>query len=149
MIVTSKRVFINVLAQFMTPMDLLNATYYIVDVNNSSGSRLRFDKEVIYHDDGTQEIVSKPSTSMLGSGISRFNIVYGDGWLDPTWAINQTSLNSIGIGSTKHKNEDAVKVYIERLKDPTTIIGVRDWLYGNTTPVAVLVLLSSSMMKIS
>jgi hypothetical protein len=130
MIVTSKRVFINVLAQFMTPMDLLNASYYIVDVNDTSGSRLRFDKEVIYHDDGTQEIVSKPSTTMMGSGLSRFNIIYGDGWLDPTWAINQTTLNVVGVGSTKHKHEDPVQVYVNRLEEPATIIGVRDWLYG-------------------
>ena len=129
MIVTSKRVFINVLAQFMTFKDLMSATYFIPDVNNSAASRMHFDKQVKYHDDGSFEIINKP---MVSSGISRFNIVYGDGWLDPTWAINQTTSLSIGLDADKrrHQLEDPLKVYVDRLKDPNTIIGVRDWLYG-------------------
>ena len=59
MFVTSKRCFINILAQFMTPKQLLEATYYISDVGNTAGRRLSFDKEVVYHDDGTFEIKTK------------------------------------------------------------------------------------------
>ena len=130
MIVTSKRVFINVLAQFMDIKALMEARYYIADVSNRSQNQLNFHKEVIYHDDGTQEIVNKPHVS---SSISRFDIVYSDGWLDPTWAINQTTSNAIGSGSLEHQYEDPVKLYIKKLQEKPTIMGVRDWLYGRLT----------------
>lgn len=133
MIVTSKRVFINVLAQYMDIKDLRDARYYIADVSNRSQNQLNFTKEVIYHDDGTQEIVSKPN---ITSSISRFDIVYSDGWLDPTWAINQTTSNAIGSGSLQHQYEDPVKLYIKKLQEQPTIIGVRDWLYGKLTNAA-------------
>lgn len=125
MIVTSKRVFINVLVQYMSFQDLLKATYYVPDVQNSAAN-VHFDKEVVYHDDGTTEIINKPITS---GSISRFNIIYGDGWLDPVWAVNMATTNAIGDLSNQ-RHETAEQIYVKRLQSPQTIIGVRDWLYG-------------------
>ena len=129
MIVTSKRVFINVLAQYMSRQDLLKATYFIPDVNDPS-SRAHFSHHVEYYDDGSFEVKSTPE---FNTGISRFNIIYGDGWLDPTWAINQTTANSIGCGTSSNVGLDPVQVYVDQLQKPQTIIGVRDWLYGRLT----------------
>ena len=128
MIVTSKRVFINVLAQFMTPQDLLRATYYVVDVSNR-GHYMEYEKEVVYHDDGSYEIKSRPK--MHNSSISRFNIIYGTGWMNPAYVINATSANTIGSNiDIEMQNKDPLQLYIESLKKPNTILGVRDWLYN-------------------
>ena len=130
MFVTSKRCFINILAQFMTPKQLLEATYYISDVGNTAGRRLSFDKEVVYHDDGTFEIKTKTNT--VGSSITRFNIIYSEGFLDPAQAINKTSANAIGSSSHRQLvSKTPEEVYIEHLKNPTTILGAKDWLYGS------------------
>ena len=127
MFVVSKRVFVNVLVQYMTTNDLMKATYYVADVS-APNRNVNFDKEVKYYPDGRFEIINKPY--IPESSISRFNIIYSTGWLDPTWAINQTASVSIGLGYSKHSSETPEEVYIKRLKEPATIVGVRDWLYG-------------------
>jgi len=123
MFVTSKRCFINCVAQFMDLRQIAEANYYICDV--SSGNRsVTFNKEVVYNEDGTSYIKETPVVQ--SPSISRFHVVYSNGSLDP----RQHVLNgAIGIDASQIQETDALKIYQKYLMQPETIGDVYNWFY--------------------
>jgi len=123
MFVTSKRCFVNCVAQFMDLRQIAEANYYVCDV--SGGSRqVSITKEVYYDEDGTSHIREKavPHTP----SISRFHVVYSDGSLDP----RQHVLNGIvGVDASQLRETDAVKLFQNYLSEPATIGNVYNWFY--------------------
>lgn len=128
MFVTSKRCFVNCLAQFMDYEQLTNANYYVIDVS-AGGNRVKFDKEVVYNSDGSSYIKEKPVINNMPS-ITKFHVVLSEGWLDPSVAIINTIDNNQRISQLT--NMDNLKIFQEYLKRPDVIGNVYDWFYGNS-----------------
>ena len=127
MFVTSKRCFINCLAQFMDMKQIAEANYYICDVSSGMARKMSFNKEVVYDENGHPIIKETP---VLGGGfnISRFHIVYSDGSLDPrTHVLNEAG--AIGVDAANMQDYDAVKAFQKYLMEPSTIGQVYAWLH--------------------
>lgn len=131
MIVTSKRCFINCVAQFMDHHALLESNYYICDVSNRSGRNMGFNRKVEYDDSGEMIIRDVPFVKQPSS-ISRFHVEYSDGIMDPSMSIINSSAQ-IGVNAKELSENDCLKIYQQYLMEPTTIYNVYYWLYGNTT----------------
>lgn len=124
MFVTSKRCFINCLAQFMDLRQIAEANYYICDVSSGMARRTTFQKEVTYDGNGNPVIRETPVTN--GGSISRFHIVYSDGCLDPrTHVLNEV----VGIDAANLRDYDAIKAFQKYLLEPSTIGAVYAWLH--------------------
>lgn len=76
MIVTSKRCFLNVLTQVCDANTLLNAAYYIADIQTPDGT-VQLSDRVGYNQDGQLEINSGFTEANPPSAITRYNIAYG------------------------------------------------------------------------
>jgi len=128
MIVTSKRCFINCLAQFMDHQQLLGANYYVCDVSNSAARTVSFNKTTEYDSNGNLMIHETPV--MTGPSMTRFNIHYSEGWLDPSAnVLNRANGKSMNV--TTLTNGVMIDLFREHLIDPFTIGNVYSWLYGS------------------
>lgn len=126
MFVTSKRCFVNCLAQFMDYEQLTNANYYVIDVT-ARGSNVHFDKDVEYGPDGTPYV--KERAVMNGPSITKYHVVMSEGYLDPSVAVLNMVDSSKRISALT--NMDNLKIFQEYLKKPDTIGNVYNWFYGN------------------
>ena len=121
MFVTSKRCFVNVLAQFMDLETLLNASYYIADVRSRNGSMM-FDQNLRYNEEGQLVVEQNPSANSIPA-FTKYNIRYGNGDLDPSPYIT-TQLISGG------DQVDPEEAFVRRLSQTETYANVYDFLYG-------------------
>ncbi len=116
MIVTSKRCFLNVLTQYTDISTLIKAHYYILDCKSPDmammgNSRLEYDM------DGQLKMYS------LDPVLTKYNIKYGDGELDPTQFITNVM---VGAGSNY---EDPYERFRKHLLDKYTLIKVYSNLF--------------------
>lgn len=126
MFVSSKRCFINCLAQFMDYEQLSQANYYIIDVSAQSNRYTQFEKEVVYNKEGVPIIKEKPVVS--GPSVTRFHIIYSEGDLDPSVGIlNMTSNRNVASMTER----DSVSLYQKYLQQPNVIGRVYNWFYGS------------------
>ena len=127
MFVTSKRCFINCLAQFMDLRQIAEANYYVCDVSSGMARKMQFNKEVVYDEEG-HPIVKETPVFNGGSNISRFHIVYSDGCLDPrTHVLNEAT--AVGVDAAQMRDYDAVKAFQKYLMEPNVIGNAYSWLY--------------------
>lgn len=124
MFVTSKRCFINCLAQFMDYEQLSQANYYVIDVNPSSTRYTSTVKTVEYMSDGTPVVREKEAVT--GPSVTRFHIVYSEGYLDPTVGILQMTTNASNVNE-----RDYLPLFQKYLSQPETIGNVYNWFYGS------------------
>lgn len=125
MFVSSKRCFVNCLAQFMDYEQLSKANYYVIDVNPSATRYTQFKKEVTYMDDGTPIIKETPIVN--GPSVGQFHVVYSEGYLDPSVGIlNMTASNTNGL-----TEKDYLTLFQKYLQMPDTIGNVYNWFYGS------------------
>jgi hypothetical protein len=132
MIVTSKRCFLNVMTQMCDAEVLLNAMYYIGDVNTPQDFS-SISQSIGYSEDG--QIIAQPT---FGSSISRYVIEYMSDLLSPTPYV--TTLLS-GIGSF---TGDCMKDYINHLNKTETLLDVyskmiKPELRGNGLQILIFV----------
>lgn len=121
MIVTSKRCFINVLAQYMDLKTLLDANYFIADARVQSGSMI-FDDELRFNEDG-QLVVEKQPT-VVDKALSRYHIRYSKSELDPSVFMTNQLIGGKGtIG-------DSCEAFIKYLNNTETIAEIYQYLYG-------------------
>ena len=126
MFVSSKRCFVNCLAQFMDYEQLSQANYYIIDVSAQSNRYTQFEKEVVYNKEGVPIIKEKPIVS--GPSISRFHVIYSEGDLDPSVGIlNMTASNNPASMSER----DSVSLFQKYLQQPDVLGRVYNWFYGS------------------
>lgn len=135
MMLTSKRCFINCVAQFMDRQTIANANYYIIDVSNNS-RRVEFEKEIVFDEETGAEIIrEKPVQSSLRNDMSAYHVVYSDGILDPRQnVLSSTSGTQIGSDYSSGNGvstEAALDAYQKYLMQPSTIGNVYDWLYSD------------------
>ena len=121
MIVTSKRCFINVLAQFMDRDTLLQANYYIADVKNQQNN-IAFNDSLRYNESG--ELVFEKTPTALIPSFTKYNIRYGGGELDPT-PFMTTQLMTGGVST------EPMEAFIRSLYHSETIAEVYNFLYGD------------------
>lgn len=130
MIVTSKRCFINCVAQFMDHRQLLDTNYYICDVSKQGSQRVTFSKDVTYDENGFPIIHEKPVST--GPSYSRFHLVYSDGSLDPsTNILTRAQAPTSRMNVTAMTDQDALKIYQDYLMEPYTVGNVYSWFYGS------------------
>lgn len=122
MIVTSKRCFINVLAQFMNATELLESNYYIADVRNNP-SMFQYGQQLHYNEQG--QLVSDIQPNMSMPGISRYNIKYGNGELDPS--PNMTTL----LATHEINESDPKESFVRHLSQTETLANVYNFLWGD------------------
>lgn len=122
MIVTSKRCFINVLAQFMDMDTLAKANYYIADMRDNPGS-LMYNDHLEFDEQGRLVTTQMPSFSM--HALSRYNIKYGHGELDPS--PNMTTL----LASGEYYNADPIASFVNHLNQSDTMVAIYQFLYGD------------------
>ena len=122
MIVTSKRCFINVLAQFMDMDTLANANYYIADMRDNPGS-LMYNDHLEFDEQGRLVTTQMPSFSM--AALSRYNIKYGRGEFDPS--PNMTTL----LASGEYYNADPIASFVNHLNQSDTMVAIYQFLYGD------------------
>lgn len=127
MFVTSKRCFINCLAQFMDMKQIAEANYYICDVSSGKARSMQMNREITYNENG-QPIVREVPRMNTSSSISRYHIVYSNGSLDPrTHVLNECG--AIGLDAANLQDYDAVKAFQKYLMEPSTIGDVYAWLH--------------------
>lgn len=137
MIVTSKRCFINCVAQFMDRQTLKDANYYIIDVSNSNTRLVNFNKEVVFDPETGQQVIREiPVPNQHHQSISQYHIRYspGAGGLDPrTNILSSTSGTTIGSDYTNNGIDEAkaLKIYQDYLMEPDVIGAVYDWFHGD------------------
>ena len=124
MIVTSKRCFINVLAQFMDMDTLSKANYYIADMRDNPGS-LMYNDKLEFDEHGRLISVPIPTMTTATPGLSRYNIKYGHGELDPS--PNMTTL----LMSNEYYSADPVEAFVKHLNQSDTMVAVYQFLYGD------------------
>lgn len=121
MIVTSRRCFINVLAQYMDLPTLTEANYFIADTREPM-DHLEFDTDVHYNEHGQLVHESKPK--VVTPALSRYHIKYGKGQLDPS-----TFMTTMLVGGNSD-NEDPREAFIRYLNHTETIAEIYDFFYG-------------------
>ena len=119
MIVTSKRCFINVLAQFMNATELLESNYYIADVRNNP-SMFQYGQQLHYNEQG--QLVSDIQLNMSMPGISRYNIKHGNGELDPS--PNMTTL----LATHEINESDPKESFVRHLSQTETLASVYNFI---------------------
>ena len=122
MIVTSKRCFINVLAQFMDMNTLAKANYYVADMRDNPGS-LMYNDRLEFDEQGRLVTTQAPSFSM--AALSRYYIKYGHGELDPS--PNMTTLLATG----EYYNADPIATFVNHLNQSDTMVAIYQFLYGD------------------
>lgn len=131
MIVTSKRCYLNILTQLLDAETLLNANYYICDRKSPDGGGSMIpglNDHLVYNEDGQLVVVERATefnSHPQYSAISKYNISYGDGSLDPSFYL--TSLLSNGISSSEMAQP--VEKFIKQLNNTDTLINVYRWLF--------------------
>ena len=122
MIVTSKRCFINVLAQFMDMQTLSQANYYVIDVRDNPNT-MTFNQQLRYDEFG--RLVADNTPTMTMPGLSRYHIKYGKGELDPS--PNMTTF----LASSMYCDADPISSFINHLNQSDTMLAVYQFLYGD------------------
>ena len=131
MFVTSRRCFINCLAQFMDYGQIRYANYYICDV--SSNSRyFGFESQPEYDDDGNLLGFKQVATESKAA-IQQFQVNYSNGSLDPHVVLSKAAANggSKHVASIADDEEASLRIFREHLMEPDTIGEVCDWFYDN------------------
>ena len=121
MIVTSKRCFINVLAQFMDMNTLSKANYYVIDARDNPAT-MQFSQQLHYDENG--RLVADQTPTMTLPGLSRYFIKYGRGELDPS--PNMTTL----LATSQYYDADPQTTFIRHLNQSDTMLAVYQFLYG-------------------
>jgi hypothetical protein len=121
MIVTSKRVFLNILTQMMDAPTLINANYYLADQESANGAMTMIDNSMRYDDSG-QLIIEDSVKGTLNAFEKKFNIYYGDGFLNPVSFMSRVLTDVTGI-SVEEK-------FFEHLTQPDTLLHTYKFLYG-------------------
>lgn len=122
MIITSKRCFINVLAQYMTLDVLLNANYYIADAK-APNSGLMFDSNMRFNEDGQLVVENAPTQPTISKALSKYNVRYGRGELDPSTFMTTLLTNGGDM-------QDPRESFVRSLYNTETIAEVYEFLYG-------------------
>lgn len=118
MILTSLRCFLNVLCPMTDKQTLLNANYYILDLDNPLYDGFNFD------DKGNVERNDKPTARFA----EHYNIKYGSSALNPQ---PYTSSILTAIGKPYTGIEDNIKAFVDHLSNSDTMYEVYLNLFSN------------------
>ena len=135
MFLTSKRCFLNVMTQFMSAEDLLNANYYIID-QRSPDRVVDLSDQMRYNEDGQLVVEPARSNGVVSLG-TRYNVKYGTGELDPTPFMCDML---VSVGETYADPHDR---FIKHLNNTDTILSVYQFLFksqlrGNGLQIMVI-----------
>jgi hypothetical protein len=139
MIVCSKRVFLNVLTQFLDANTLLNANYYIADQTTRNGIAQMSDNISI---NGDGEYTIKTDSGVVGQlKLTPYHIHYGNDAMSPISLMSKLMLEQTGMDIEQmFKNQLMTKdnvrdIYNFLYSDKSKGNGLRILIYVNDTCV--------------
>lgn len=134
MLVCSKRVFLNVLTQFMDAETLINANYYIADQTTRNGIA-KFSDSITINDDGSYTLKNDAVTGI--ASLNPFHIIYGPDTLSPITLMSDMMSDVTGNSTFdmfKNKlmqNESLVNVYNFLYSDKAKGNGLKILIFVN------------------
>ena len=121
MIVCSKRVFLNVLTQFMDANTLVNANYYIADQTTRNGIAQMSDNISI---NGDGEYTIKTDSSVVGQlKLTPYHIFYGTDAMSPIALMSKLMLDQSGAS--------VEQLFREQLVSNENVRDIYNFLYAN------------------